>query len=282
MNSTLARTDDGTIQLTITIPLADVKKASENVVDQTVTTAKVPGFRKGKAPKKLVEDATSSEALREETLRKLLPDAYIKAVTEHKLRPIVNPKIHVQTIEAGGDWVFTAETCEMPEVTLGEYKKAVKAVTAKSKIILPKKDLPAGKSDQEGPSIDEILKTVVESATVSIPQILVDFEVDRLLSQTLDEIKSLGLTLEQYLGSTNKTPEKLREEFNQKAQNDIKIEFVLSKISETEKITVEEKEVEEAVHTAKTDAERANLEKNRHLLSSIIRQQKTLDFLRNL
>lgn len=275
MNSTLARTDDGTIQLTITIPSADVKKASENVVEQTVTSAKVPGFRKGKAPKKLVEEATSSEALREETLRKLLPDAYIKAVTEHKLRPIVNPKIHVQTIEAGGDWVFTAETCEMPEVTLGEYKKAVKAITAKSKIIVPGKE-------SEGPNIDEILKTVIESAKVNIPQILIDFEVDRLLSQTLDEIKSLGLTLDQYLGSTNKTPEKLREEFGQKAQNDIKIEFVLAKISDTEKITVEDKEVEETVHTAKTDAERANLEKNRHLLTSIIRQQKTLDFLRNL
>jgi trigger factor len=105
-----------------------------------------------------------------------------------------------------------------------------------------------------------------------------------LISQiySTKNIKSLGLTLEQYLGSTNKTPEKLREDFAEKAQNDIKIEFVLAKIAETEKITVEEKEIEEAIHTAKTDAERANLEQNRHLLSSIIRQQKTLDFLRNL
>ncbi|MBP6882750.1 MAG: hypothetical protein KBC15_04350 [Candidatus Levybacteria bacterium] len=275
MNSTFARTEDGTLQLTITIPAADVKKASSTVVDQTVDNAKVPGFRKGKAPKKLVEEATSTEALKEETLKKLLPEAYIQAITEHKLRPIVNPKIHVQKLDDGGDWVFTAETCEMPEVTLGEYKKAVKDVTAKSKIIVPGKE-------QETVNVDDILMPIVQKASVAIPKILVEFEVDRLLSQTLDEIKSLGLTLEQYLGSTNKTPEKLREDFAEKAQNDIKVEFVLAKIAETEKITVEEKEVEEAIHTAKTDAERANLEQNRHLLSSIIRQQKTLDFLRNL
>ena len=275
MNSTLARTEDGTIQLTITIPTEVVKKASEHVVEKTVDSAKVPGFRKGKAPKKLVEDATSSEALREETLRKLLPDAYIQAVTEHKLRPIVNPKIHVQKLDEGGDWVFTAETCEMPEVELGEYKKTVKDITAKIKIIVPGQE-------NTGPNVDDILKSILESAKITVPKILIEFEVDRLLSQTLDEIKSLGLTLEQYLGSTGKSPEKLREDFAAKAENDIKVEFVLSKISETEKISVEEKEVEEAIKTAKNDAERANLEQNRHLLSSIIRQQKTLDFLRNL
>ena len=111
---------------------------------------------------------------------------------------------------------------------------------------------------------------------------LVDQEVDRLLSQTLNEIKSLGLSLDQYLASTKKTPEQLRAEYAQKAESDIKIEFALQKIAEAEKIVVEEKEVEEAITKAKSDQERASLESNKYLLANILRQQKTLDFLKNL
>ena len=60
------------------------------------------------------------------------------------------------------------------------------------------------------------------------------------------------------------------------------MEFALQKIADTENISVEEKEIEEAITKAKDDAERQNLESNKYLLANIIRQQKTLDFLRQL
>jgi len=283
MKSVLARQDDGTVQLTITIPQASVKTAVDGVLDQTVKSADIKGFRKGKAPKKVVEDSINKQAVKEEALKKLLPTAYMEAVTEHKLRPIINPKIHIEKLEdpstssgqAGADWVFSAITCEMPEVELGKYKDAVSKITAKSKIILPGKE-------QEKPKFEEIMQAVIGSATVKIPKVLIEQEVDRLLSQTLDEIKRLGLTLDQYLASTGKTPEQLRVEYAQKSENDIKLEFVLQKISEAEKITVEEKEVDEAIQKAKDPKEKENLTQNRYMLTNILRQQKTLDFLRNL
>ena len=60
------------------------------------------------------------------------------------------------------------------------------------------------------------------------------------------------------------------------------MEFALQKIATEEGITVEEKEVEEAIQKAKDEKERKHLETNRYLLASILRQQKTLDFLKNL
>ena len=102
------------------------------------------------------------------------------------------------------------------------------------------------------------------------------------MSQTLEDVKKLGLTLDQYLSSTGKNPQILREEYRKKAENDIKLEFTLLKIAEEEKIVVEEKEIEEAIKASKSDDERKNLEANRYLLASILRQQKTLDFLKNL
>ncbi|MBI4084584.1 MAG: hypothetical protein HY431_01620 [Candidatus Levybacteria bacterium] len=290
-SATIKREQDGTVILTITIPAAEVKKAQEAVMESVVKNAALPGFRKGKAPKKLVEGSVNPQKLSEETLKQLLPQAYMEAVKTHSLRPVMNPKIHVEKLEdpsthsagsgqassgqGGRDWVFTATTAEMPQMTLGDYKKAIRGVTAKSKIVIPGKE-------QKEPSMDEIMKAFLQEVDVTLPKVLIDQEADRLLAQTLDEIKRLGLTLDQYLSSTGKTPEQLRAEYETKATTEMKFEFALQKVAETEKITISEKEIEEALQKAKDPQERANLEQNRYLLASILRQQKTLDFLRSL
>ena len=231
---------DGTIKLTITIPSTEVKKTWEEVVSGAAKNTKLAGFRKGKAPKKLVEENVDTEKIREEVLKKLLPQAYIEAVQKHGIRPILNPKIHVEKVDEDADWQFIALTCEAPEINIGSYKDAVQKITAKSKIIIPGKE-------PQAPNFDEIVKALLENVTMTIPAMLIEHEVDRLLSQTLDEIKSLGLTLEQYLNSTKKTAQTLRDDYKKRAQNDIKLEFALGKIAETEKIVVEEKEIDEAI-----------------------------------
>jgi len=273
--SLIEKQENGTIKVTITLPKADITKAREEVVEQLVKTADLPGFRKGKAPKKLVEEKLNEDQVREEILKKLIPPAYTKAVQEHNLKPIMNPKLHVEKIELGADWVFHAFTCEMPDIDLGKYKDAVGKINAKSKIVIPGKE-------QQKPSMDEIMKAILESVKTKVPSILIEQEADRLVAQLLDDIKKLGLSLDQYLASTNRTPESLKAEYASKAEGDIKLEFVLQKIAESEKITVEPKEIDEAIQKANDPKEKQNLEANRYLLASILRQQKTLDFLTNL
>lgn len=275
MASTILKQEDGTIKLTVTIPTVDVAKEKAIVIEEYVKNASLPGFRKGKAPKKLVEDNIDKAKLNEEALRKLLPEFYLAAIREHKVTPIINPKVKVESLDEGKDWVFSALTCEAPEIDLNGYKEAVKKLTAKDKIIIPGKE-------QKPTPFDEIVTELLKNVKVKIPMIIIEQEVDRLLSQTLDEIKKLGLTLDQYLASTGKSAEDLRKDYETKAENDVKLEFTLEKIAQTEKLTVEEKEIEEAIHKAPTDAEKKNLESNRYLLASILRQQKTLDFLKNL
>lgn len=275
MITAVKKHEDGTIELTVTLPWNKVEKAKDLVLEEHVKVAELPGFRKGMAPLELVEKSLNKEHVREDVLRKVLPEGYVEAVKEHKLNPIINPKIHVDSIEDGKDWVFTAFTCEAPQISLGNYKEGVKKVTAKSKIAVPGKE-PATVS------FEEIAKELMVVGTVKIPKIIIDSEVERLLSQTLDEVKKLGLTLDQYLSSTGRNIEGLRGEYHIKAENDVKLEFILQKIAETEGIKVEEKEIDEAIAQAKNEQEMKNLQANRNLLYGIIRQQKTLDFLRNL
>lgn len=280
MTSALEKLPDETLKLTITIPGEMVKKTWDEVVNEALKTISLPGFRKGKAPRKIAEEKLDKENLRDETLKKLLPKAYLEATREHNLKPIINPKIHVdpdliRIEKLGQDWQFTALTCEAPEVQLDNYKKAVQQITAKEKIIIP------GKEPQKV-NIEDLIKTLLDKVSLKIPGILKNLETDRLLAQTLDEVKKLGLTLEQYLASTNRTSEDLRREYEEKTERDLKLEFVLQKISEEEKITVSDKEIAETIEKAKTPEERKNLESNRYLLASILRQQKTLDFIKNL
>lgn len=282
MKSTIERLEDGSIKFVVTIPKDDVAKAQEEVLQGVQSNAKIAGFRKGKAPKKLVAENVDTSALREDVLRKLLPNAYLSAVQEHKVNPIMNPKIHIEKIEDGQDWTIEAITCETPKLTLGKYKDKVKNVTAKSKIALPGKDLPAGRQEPSVPNFDDVMKEVLSEVKVTLPKILVEQEVDRLLSQTLQEIKKLGLTLDQYLSSTGKNPQQLRDDYAQKATTDITVELTLQEIANSENISVSEQEIDEAIQKAKDPVEKQHLEGNRYLLSSILRQQKTLDFLRNL
>ncbi|PIY94668.1 MAG: hypothetical protein COY68_02205 [Candidatus Levybacteria bacterium CG_4_10_14_0_8_um_filter_35_23] len=275
MANTIKREEDGTIILTVTIPVVEVEKIKSVIIDEYVKNAELPGFRKGKAPKKAVEKNLDKEKIKEEVLKKLLPQHYIMAVTENKLNPIMNPKIHVHKLEDDKDWKFEATTCEAPEIDLNGYKENIKKITAKTKIVIP------GKEPSQV-NFDDVVKELLDSVKIKIPKVILEQEVDRLLAQTLEEIKKLGLSLEQYLSSTKKTAADLRTEYEQKADADVKLEFTLQKIAQTEKITVEEKEIDEAINQAKTAAEKQNLTSNRYLLAGILRQQKTLDFLRSL
>jgi FKBP-type peptidyl-prolyl cis-trans isomerase (trigger factor) len=276
-NTQLERQQDGTIKITITLLQDKITATGEAVIGDLIKQTEIAGFRKGKAPREMAASKLSPDQVREEILKRLLPQAYIEAVREHKLNPIMNPQMHVEKIEEGKDWIFYALTCEMPEITLGDYRDRVKKVTAKSKIIIPGKE-----EENKKPSLDDIIKAVLTDAKMQIPQVLIEQEADKLLSQLLNDIKKLGLSLDQYLASTGRKPEDLRAEYTKRAEDDIKLEFVLQKIAELEKVTVDEKEIDEAIQKAKDPAEKQNLSANKYVLAGILRQQKTLDLLMNL
>lgn len=275
--STFEKQPDGTLKIVLTIPQTDINNVRDAVIEDLAKQVNVAGFRKGKAPASVAASQLNPEAVREEILKRLLPPAYMAAVEEHKLKPIMNPKMHVEKIEEGEDWIFHAMTCEFPEIDPGDYKKNVQKVTAKSKIVIPGKE-----EESKKPPMDAVMKALLEGVKVQVPAVLVEQEADRLLSQLLNDIKRLGLSLDQYLASTNRKPEDLRAEYAKRAEEDIKLEFVLQKIAELEKISIDEKEIEEAINKAKDPNERQSMEQNRYLLAGILRQQKTLDLLMNL
>src|SRR5581483_11532044 len=95
MASAIVRLPKNTIELTLTVPAAEVQKMYEHVVEDAVANAEIKGFRKGKAPRAKVEEQLDKVKVNEEILRHLLPKVYSDAVREHNISPIINPKVEI-------------------------------------------------------------------------------------------------------------------------------------------------------------------------------------------
>ncbi len=273
MTSTINRLPDGTIELTITIPWADVAKTYEDVVRAMVDKAELPGFRAGKAPRELVEKNVDKTKVYEEALKTLIPAGYNEAVTREQVKPIVNPNIELKDATENKDWIFVARTCERPAVTLGDYKKAI--TDLKTKILKPGEE-------PKKPTLDELLMALYSNITVTLPALLTEHEVNRLLSELIDQTKKLGLTVEQYLASTQRTQDTIKKEYEEQAKRTLSLEFALEEIADGEGILVSDDDIEAVIKTGKTDEEKEALKNQKYYLASVLRRQKTLDFLASL
>ena len=109
-------------KLTVEVPAEDVEKAIQGAYQKTKKSINIPGFRKGKAPRQLIEKMYGKEVFYSDAVDAMLPKAYSDAVEECGEEIVSYPKIDVVQIESGKPFIFTAEVAVKPAVTLGEYK----------------------------------------------------------------------------------------------------------------------------------------------------------------
>ena len=109
-------------KLTIEVPAEELEKALNAAYNKQKKYINVPGFRKGKVPRQMVEKMYGVEIFYEDAANELIPGAYSKAYEECELDIVSQPEINVVQIEKGKPFIFTAEVATKPEVTLGEYK----------------------------------------------------------------------------------------------------------------------------------------------------------------
>lgn len=283
----IARQADGTIQLTITLGRDIIKKAYEKQLVEAAKKAKIPGFRKGKAPQKLVEEKIDKNKVYEAVIQELIPEAYLKAVKENKLNPIITPKIELLKAKEGEDWQIRAITCEAPKIELKDYQVEIKKSLAPGKLWTPDKD--KGKEEKGAePSLEEKIQKVIDvllkMAQFSLPSILVEDELSRSLASLIDQANALGMTIEQYAQSTGKTTTQIREEYRARVENELRLLLVLNEIAKREEIEASDKEIEALIKASgdqKLTQQLANpLQKE--YLRGILTRRKTLEKLASL
>ena len=110
------------VKLTIEATAEDFDKAIEQAYQKNKGKMNVQGFRKGKAPRAIIEKMYGVGVFYEDAANFIIPEAYEKAIEESKLEVVARPEIDVVQVEKGKPFIFTAEVAVKPEVTLGAYK----------------------------------------------------------------------------------------------------------------------------------------------------------------
>lgn len=136
MSYTVENLEKSMAKITITVDADAFEEAMVKSYNKNKKNISIQGFRKGKAPRKMVEKLYGPEVFYEDAANFAIPDAYEEAAKESGLEIVSRPEIDVVEIEKGKDFIFTATVAVKPEVTLGDYKgievekKTVKVMAA--------------------------------------------------------------------------------------------------------------------------------------------------------
>lgn len=280
--SIMARSDDGSIQITFTIPFKTIKKKKEETALELGKDIVVPGFRKGNAPLDKLVSHIPDQTLLEKTLNNILPKLFSDAVTKYKIKPAVYPKFELLKSNDNEDWQIRAQTAEIPDIQLGDYKKEITGATRAKNLWIPGKDKNEKKEPTQAEKEQEVIKILLKTINVKVPKMLIDDEVNSRLSKLLERIEKLGLTLEAYLASIGKTADDLRNEYEKQSNESITIDLVLQKIADKEKIDIPDEQITKAIGEYSKDEKIKNelqTKERKVLIKSMMKKRAALDTL---
>ena len=130
MKVAVTKKEHNITELVIELPVEEVAKAYDKAFKKLVQQVNIPGFRKGKAPRKMIEKRVGEDGMRSEAFDFIIPDAYRQAVAENNVEPVGRPEVTDVTLNEGEPCVFTVSVITKPEVVLGEYKGLSVTATA--------------------------------------------------------------------------------------------------------------------------------------------------------
>lgn len=122
MKVTVERTPESEAVLNVELEWGELEKASERAYHKLAQKYTVPGFRRGHAPRTMLERMLGQEAIYQEGLEDLIDSSYRDALKEHDITPLAQPSLDAPPLEMGQPYSFTARVPVVPEVTLGDYK----------------------------------------------------------------------------------------------------------------------------------------------------------------
>ena len=131
MSTNFEKISSNKVKLTFVVPAEDFDKALNQAYLKDRSKINVPGFRKGKAPRAVIERMYGEGVFYDDALDAIFPALYAEAIKEHNIDVVDRPQVDVQEIGAGKELKFTAEVFVRPDVTLGEYKNLTVEVEPK-------------------------------------------------------------------------------------------------------------------------------------------------------
>ncbi len=279
------------VEITVDIPKGDISVEYDHAFDELQKELAVEGFRKGKVPKAIAQKHLRKDLVYQELIRHLLPRIYDEIIKKEVLKPVVSPKVELVKAKEGEDWQIKITIAQRPTVELGDYKSLIKDIKAKEKkadIWVPGKGTPSAEDKKKDEAevkqklLNDILTALLKSVKVDLSDLLLEDELNRRLTQLVDDIQKIGLTVDAYLKSKGLTMDEMKARYRKEIEDTYKLEFILNAVADQEKITVDKGELDKLFANIPNPQEKKAAQENSYFYASVLRKQKTLDYLLGL
>lgn len=284
----LTRQAKNTVEILVDIPKKTIDKEYEAAFLKLTENLEIQGFRKGKVPRDLAKKHLKKESIYEELTKTLIPQVYEEIVKKENLKPVLSPKIELVKAKEAEDWQIKITLAEKPTVILGNYKESVKKIKAeqiKEDIWTPGKETKKPeisekeKAKKQQELLNVTLSIILKETKCEISDLIIEEELNHRLSNLITDIQKIGLTVDSYLKSKNLTQEELKKRYKDEIEQTYKLEFILAELADKEKIKVENQDLEKLFSAISDPKEREAAKNNSYFYASVLRKQKTLDYL---
>lgn len=251
--------------INLTIGKDKIRESHQEILKSLQSESETKGFRKGKTPLDIIEKESSFEKIFEKVASKVISQEYAKIIKENDLKPIVQPRVKFEKAPSDfeSDWKIEITSCELPELKLDkDYLEKVKKIKT------------ASKATDENQKTDEIIKSLLASAKLDLPEILIESDLQHQLSQLVNQAQQAGITVEKYLETQKTNIKDYQEDLKKKISREWTLNLSIQKIAKEQKIEVTPQEVKNMVK--KNPA----IEQNINLVNYILTQQKVFTFLK--
>lgn len=292
LSSTVKKLPKKTFEIIVKIAKDEIKQEYDKAFDQVHKEFSYQGFRKGKVPRTIAEKQISKEVIYNEMVKNLVPRIYEETVKKENLKPIISPKVELLKAKDNEDWEVKFTLAEKPEIELGNYKEEVKKIkkdsSKKEEIWVPGKDKEKEqahdhkKEENQQMILNNILTVLLKVIKCEISDLLIEEELNHKLSRLVEDLQKVGLSVDNYLKSAKLTKEQLKDKYSKEITDSYKLEFILAEIADKEGIKVEPADLDKIFANLKNDQEREQAKANSYFYASILRKQKTIDFLTSL
>jgi len=282
---TVNKQPKSTVEIFVKLAWSDVQTAYKTSFATLHAQFEMVGFRKGKVPHELAEKNIDKDKVYSHLIREIMPKIYEDIIKKENLHPILPPKIDLVKAKENEDWEIKITVAEKPEVKLKDYKKKVQEAKKGLKtddIWVPGKDEkvdPKAEDKKKEKALNVSLEAVLAESECELPPLLVEEELDRRLTQMVDDVQKIGLTMEKYLQTRNMTIESVKERLTKEVTDMYKLEFILQAIADEEKLEVKQEDLNALFSNIKEEKDRKSAEANAYFYASVLRKQKALDYI---
>ena len=278
------------IELVVDIKKEFIKKEYDKAFNKLLESLQIEGFRKGKVPADIGKKHIKGEEIYKEAIQSILPSIYEEIVKKEDIKPIINPKIELTKAKENEDWQVKFNIAIKPVFKLPDLKKIasdVKGNAKKDEIWVPGK-APKSEPEKEDAerkkqkTLNALLEAMITKTKIEIPDLLIEAELEHKLTGLLDEVQKIGLTIDGYLKSKNTNIDDLKAKYRHEIDETYRVEFILNEIADLNNIQVDQVDLDKIFENIKGEKEKEIALQNSYFYASVIRKQKTLEYLLNL